>query len=132
MDFPKNTHTHTHSHLAVPHPSSTFLFLGDLSCFCHFLNNLIAHCFMEKRKTQPWQCHFLWKLCVRTVSFLFKVIQSMLRQSERLVRCNPLWLSPTLSPRIPFTCLHTSHLLFPYQSPIYQTGRGAGASGGSG
>lgn len=37
MDLPpKHTLTHSLSYLAVPHPSSTFLFFRCMSCSCHF------------------------------------------------------------------------------------------------
>lgn len=105
-------YTHTLSHLALPQPSSTFLFFGDMSCFCHFLNNLIAHCFMENTAMA------MSFLAYRT-SFLFRVIQSMLRQSESLVRCNslafpytfssnPLYLSAHFTTPLPLSKPHLS------------------------
>lgn len=132
MDSPQEQHRHTQAHLAVPHPSGTFLFSVEMSCFCHFLNNLIAHCFMVEKQVYGYVI-FFWRPFMQTLSFLFKVIQSVLRQLEILVRYNSLSLSPRLSPPVSPTCLHTSHLLFPpYQSPIHQTWRGASASRGSG
>ena len=116
---PKYTDTHTLPHLAVPHPSSDLsYFLGICCVFCHFPNNLIAHCFICKHHNVV-----LWMLLAPNLSFLFV-------KTAWLVRCNSLLLLTALSPPTTFTCLHTPHLLIPYQSPIHQTKRGAGASMG--
>lgn len=113
MDSPQERHTQ--SHLAVPHPSGSFLFSVEMSCFCHFLNNPIAHCSMVEK--QVYGNVIFWRAFMQTLSFLFKVIQSALRQLEILVRQNSLSLSPRLSPPVSPTCLHTSHLLFPLSKP---------------
>lgn len=97
-----------------------------MSCFCHFLNNLIAHCFMDKNKSMAMSSFFK-KLCMQTLIFILSNLINVKTVWERgKMQLSLAFL--TLSPQYPFTCLHISHLLFPYQSPIYQTGRGAAAS----
>lgn len=60
--FPPHTLWY-HTHQAFSY------FGGDMSCFCHFLNNLIAHCFMDKKQVCG-NVFFFRKLCMQTLIFI--------------------------------------------------------------